>query len=143
MAHDLGKKWKSQTGENANTLRDDPLGNFDLSLMGDGGDVRDCTHDEPNGTRRPISGITEKLNISEAPHARFLVIIDQMTPIEVHYRGIAIFNPATGQINKIVGRKRFLASLLADRSKAKFVADLADQVGFAGQVEGTWVATQP
>jgi hypothetical protein len=139
MAHDLAKIWKSRIAE-----IDDPDGvEFDLSNLSPGGDAGRCSHGNAGGVgHRPISGQTDPLSISEAPAAKFQVRINQRISdfVRVQYRGIAILNPATNQINKIVGTKRTVRFPFLP-AEASEVAEEAQAL--VTQEEGTWVATQP
>lgn len=143
MAHELGHKWKSRVGHDLGSLADDVLGDFDLTNMSDGGDAQNCKRDPDNGDA--LSGVTKRLTIQEAPTARYLVRIDQTTPVVAHYRGVAIWNAAKNEITKIVG---FIRTPVTTRPKADAPAASADRKGkdlaplTADQDEATWVATK-
>jgi hypothetical protein len=135
-AHDLGKIWKSQVNGD-----DDAAGpTFDLTNMSPTGDASNCSHG-PNH----ISGVTQKLEIPEAPAAKYLVQIDQKVSalVRLQYRGVAIYNPATSQINKIVGVKRIIRFPFAAPDEAVESRKQEKAVDLQSQEEGTWVGTQP
>ncbi|SRR6266436_374641 len=135
-AHELGKVWKSQV----NGVDDAAGVTFDLTNMLANGDASNCTHG-PNH----ISGITEKLEIPEAPAARYLVQIDQRvsTLVRLQYRGVAIYNPATSEINKIIGVKRIIRFPFAAPDEVAESMKQEKAVGLLAQDEGTWTGTQP
>jgi len=147
VPHELATNWKSQTGPKPRNiepavLSDDIDGDFDLTGMKDDG-VADgtSTHGNPTIGLMPITGKTVKIDLQEAPDARYLVRFDQQLTagVTLHYRGVAIWNPAANGITKIVGVKIVRAIAVpgpAETPKRK------DEALLAGQDEATWVATK-
>lgn len=133
-AHELAKVWKSRVG----TTNDR---DFDISNMMEDGDARNCRHGVNS-----ITGVTTKIDpeLPEAPSARFFVRFDEKLTEEItlKYRGVAIRNPATNQINRIVGFMRIVTDIQAKgRSSVDASAEIKKLL--LGQEEGTWVGTQP
>jgi hypothetical protein len=134
-AHELAKKWKSLVAGG-----DDK--EFDLTLMKDDGKADPCNH---NG--RALTGVTDKLNVPEAPDARYLVRLDEDITARVHqhYRGVAIWDPNKKEISKIIGVTfitrtffPFTDAVVDAATKRKEEAAIAA----APQDEATWVATK-
>lgn len=140
VPHELAKRWNSEF--NGGPDIDGDI--FDLTNMLEDGDARMCTHGSPVPGFNPISGITTALAIDGAPAARYLVRINQSLPlnpfVRLQYRGVAIHNPDTNQINKIIGVKRIIRTFGAP--DATEGAERAPDT-LVSQEEGTWVATQP
>jgi hypothetical protein len=131
MSHELGKNWSSFLFDANNIKLDaDPLGNFDLNNMTPQGDAAGCKHGSAN--------ITGRATATQTPLAAFAVEFDQTSP-EAHFKGFALRRAGGGDSNLIVGQVIFP---ITDALRKIMDIDKRKKLT-GGQIEATWVATQP
>ncbi|HEX8774710.1 MAG TPA: hypothetical protein VF735_14155 [Pyrinomonadaceae bacterium] len=128
MAHELKNKWTSRIfSKGTGKFEDDEPGpEIDLTGISDDGTIAaGCTHAGEAIEGAAIRVETPSGYVVEFQHAR--------EPL-AFYKGVALRDPTTSEIHMIVGVKRVPATDGDDR-RAKARTD--------GQIEATWVATQP